>query len=102
LLNETASPSTPEATSGATGETNDEAAVPTEGELLVESVPDGAQVTVNGIGWGRTPLTIKYVPIGEKRVRLTKDGYVSTERRVQISAERPVGALRVTLEPRAY
>jgi cytoskeletal protein RodZ len=100
LLNETPSASTPEATSGATDETNNEIAAPTEGELLVESEPDGAQVTVNGIGWGRTPLTIKYVPIGEKRVRLTKDGYVSTERRVQISAERPVGALRVTLQPR--
>jgi hypothetical protein len=68
----------------------------------VESDPEGAQVTVNGVGWGRTPVTIKYLPIGEKRVRLTKDGYVSIERRVQISAERPVGVLRVTLEPRAY
>jgi hypothetical protein len=27
---------------------------------------------------------------------------VSIERRVQISAERPVGVLRITLEPRAY
>ena len=99
---ETASPSTPAATSGATVETIDNAPTPTEGELLVQSDPDGAQVTVNGIGWGRTPLTIKYLPIGEKRVRLTKDGYVSTELRVQISAERPVGALRVTLQPRAY
>jgi cytoskeletal protein RodZ len=100
LLNENPSATTPAATSGATDEI-DNAATPTEGELLVQSDPDGAQVTVNGIGWGRTPLTIKYLPIGEKRVRLTKDGYVSTERRVQISAERPVGALRVTLQPRA-
>ena len=101
LPNETPSASTPAATSGATDETIDNAAVLTEGELRVESEPDGAQVTVNGIGWGRTPVTIKYLPIGEKRVRLTKDGYVSTERRVQISAERPVGALSVTLQPRA-
>ncbi|MET0214190.1 MAG: PEGA domain-containing protein [Vicinamibacterales bacterium] len=102
LPNETPSASTPEATSGATEETIENAVAPTEGELLVESDPDGAQVTVNGVGWGRTPVTIKYLPIGEKRVRLTKDGYVSIERRIQISAERPVGALRVTLEPRAY
>jgi cytoskeletal protein RodZ len=102
LPNETPSASTPEATSGATEETIENAVAPTEGELLVESDPDGAQVTVNGVGWGRTPVTIKYLPIGEKRVRLTKDGYASIERRVQISAERPVGALRVTLEPRAY
>jgi cytoskeletal protein RodZ len=100
LPNETPSASTPAATSGATDETVDNAAV-SEGELRVQSEPDGAQVTVNGIGWGRTPVTIKYLPLGEKRVRLTKDGYVSIERHVQISAERSVGTLSVTLQPRA-
>lgn len=98
--NEAPSASTPAATSGATAETVDNAAM-SEGELRVQSEPDGAQVTVNGIGWGRTPVTIKYLPLGEKRVRLTKDGYVSTERRVQISPERTVGTLSVTLQPRA-
>jgi cytoskeletal protein RodZ len=68
-----------------------------EGELRVQSDPDGAQVTVNGIGWGRTPVTIKYLPMGEKRVRLSKDGYQSVERRIEITAERPVRPLRVTL-----
>jgi cytoskeletal protein RodZ len=102
LPNEIPSASAPEATSGAKEETVENAVAPTEGELFVESDPDGAQVTVNGVGWGRTPVTIRYLPIGQKRVRLTKDGYVSIERRVRISAERPVGALRVTLEPRAY
>jgi cytoskeletal protein RodZ len=103
VANEIPGASPTAATSGAADETIDNnAAALIEGELLVESDPDGAQVTVNGIGRGRTPVTIKYLPIGEKRVRLTKDGYVSTERRVRISAERPVGALRVTLEPRAY
>jgi cytoskeletal protein RodZ len=100
LPNATPSPSTPAATSGATDETVAGAAV-SEGELRVQSEPDGAQVTVNGIGWGRTPVTIKYLPLGEKRVRLTKDGYVSTEQRVQISAERSVRTLSVTLQPRA-
>ena len=100
--NEIPSASAPAATSGAADETIDNAGALIEGELLVESDPDGAQVTVNGIGRGRTPVTIKYLPIGEKRVRLTKDGYVSSEQRVRLSAERPVGALRVTLQPRAY
>lgn len=109
LPNETPTASTPAATSGATDQTVANAPVSetvanaavSEGELRVQSEPDGAQVTVNGIGWGRTPVTIKYLPLGEKRVRLTKDGYVSTERRVQISAERSVGTLSVTLQPRA-
>jgi cytoskeletal protein RodZ len=92
---------TPAATSGATNETINGAPQLTEGELRVQSDPDGAHVTVNGIGWGPTPVTIKYLPLGVKRVRLTRDGYVSAERRVQISAERPVGALSVTLQPRA-
>jgi cytoskeletal protein RodZ len=99
LPNETPGASTPAATSGATDDTIEKPEVVTEGELRVQSDPDGAQVTVNGIGWGRTPVTVRYLPIGEKRVRLTKDGYVSTEQLVQISAERPVGSLRVTLEP---
>lgn len=66
----------------------------------MQSDPDGAQVTVNGIGWGRTPVTIKYLPMGEKRVRLSKDGYQSAERRIDITAERPIRPLRVTLQPR--
>jgi cytoskeleton protein RodZ len=77
------------------------AAAPVDGELRVQSDPDGAQVTVNGIGWGRTPVTVKYLPLGEKRVRLTKDGYATAERRIQITAERPVRPLHVTLQPRA-
>jgi cytoskeletal protein RodZ len=95
----TTTESAPAATSGTANEGLGDEAVVAEGELSVQSDPDGAQVTVNGIGWGRTPVTIKYVPTGEKRVRLTKDGYVSVEHRIQISAEEPVGRLRVTLEP---
>jgi PEGA domain-containing protein/helix-turn-helix protein len=95
----TTTESAPAATSGTASESLGDGAVVAEGELSVQSDPDGAQVTVNGIGWGRTPVTVKYLPTGEKRVRLTKDGYVSVERRIQISAEQPVGTLRVTLEP---
>jgi hypothetical protein len=72
-----------------------------EGELRVQSDPDGARVTVNGVGWGPTPATIKHLPLGEKRVRLTKDGYLSAERRVRMTAEQPVQTVQVTLQPRA-
>jgi cytoskeletal protein RodZ len=93
------------ATSGTTDEQviDVEAAVvagPTEGELGVGSDPEGAQVTVNGVGWGRTPVTIKYLTMGEKRVRLTKDGYLSIEHRVQITAGQPLQTLQITLQPR--
>jgi cytoskeletal protein RodZ len=92
---------TNEASSGTTDQPVGEVAIPTEGELRVESDPDGAQVTVNGVGWGRTPVTIKYLPMGEKRVRLTRDGYESTEQRIQITPARPLRSLIVTLQPRA-
>ena len=99
---ETPSTSAPAATSEATNEAVNDTAPLIKGELQVQSDPDGASVTINGIGWGRTPVTIKYLPMGEMLVRLTRDGYVSVERRVQISAERPVRVLSVTLQPSAY
>ena len=89
-----------EDSSDAVGKDVSSVTAPVEGELRVQSDPDGAQVTVNGIGWGRTPVTIKYLPMGEKRERLTKDGYQSAERRIDITAERPIRPLRVTLQPR--
>jgi transcriptional regulator with XRE-family HTH domain len=69
-------------------------------ELLVTSTPAGARVTVNGIGWGITPLTIRHLPPGEKIVRVTKDGYAAGERRVQIGSAAGTAAVRLTLRPR--
>jgi hypothetical protein len=56
-----------------------------EGRLVVSSMPAGARVTVDGVGWGATPLTIR-LPPGVKRIRVTHDGYVGRERTVRISA----------------
>ena len=70
-----------------------------EGRLRVSSNVSGARVTVNGIGWGSTPLTIRYLPPGPKRIRATKDGYRSVERTVQLTPERPDLAVRLELRP---
>jgi cytoskeleton protein RodZ len=72
----------------------------TEGQLVVMSDPPGARVTVNGVGWGSTPITIKYLPLGEKRVRLTMPGYISEERTVRVDGRRPSATVRVTLNGR--
>lgn len=64
--------------------------------LVITSTPAGARVTVDGIGWGLTPLTIRHLPPGEKVVRVTKDGYLARERRVRVAGS---AALRVTLRP---
>ena len=53
-------------------------------ELVIQTEPAGARVTVNGIGWGESPVIVRHLEPGEKRVRLTKDGYASTERSVAI------------------
>jgi hypothetical protein len=49
-------------------------------ELVVTTQPSGARVTVNGIGWGSSPVAIKYLPPGDKRIRVSKDGYGTAER----------------------
>jgi cytoskeletal protein RodZ len=72
----------------------------TEGQIVVTSEPAGARVTINGVGWGETPLTVRFLPLGTKRVRLTMQGYVSQERVVSIGPERPNARLNVELQPR--
>jgi cytoskeletal protein RodZ len=53
-------------------------------ELVIRTQPEGARVTVNGIGWGASPITIRHVEPGEKRIRVTMDGYRSSERSVTV------------------
>jgi PEGA domain len=65
--------------------------------LLVITEPEGARVTINGVGWGTTPVAIPYLPSGSKRVRVTKSGYDSEERLVEPGSA-PTGAtLRIEL-----
>lgn len=53
--------------------------------LVVTTEPPGARVTMNGIGWGFAPVTIRYVAPGDKRIRVTKDGYAAEERLVHLA-----------------
>ena len=57
-------------------------------ELVVTTQPEGARVTVNGIGRGLAPLTIRYLPAGDKRIRVSKEGYASEERVVNLAEGR--------------
>lgn len=54
-------------------------------ELVVTTQPAGARVTVNGIGWGVAPVTIRYLPAGDKRIRVSKEGYATEERVVRVA-----------------
>jgi hypothetical protein len=57
------------------------------GQLVIVSDPPGARVTIDGIGWGTTPLTIRHLPEGVKRIRLTKDGYAAEDRSVRLTTK---------------
>jgi cytoskeletal protein RodZ len=71
----------------------------TEGELRITSEPAGALVTVNGVGWGETPVTIRYMPFGQKLIRATKPGYVSAQRIFDFAPDRRVRSVRIQLSP---
>jgi hypothetical protein len=68
-----------------------------EGVLVVHSTPRGARVTVNGVGWGVTPVAIRYLPFGALKVRVGKADHVIQERVVRLSPDQPSSTLRVTL-----
>jgi transcriptional regulator with XRE-family HTH domain len=59
-------------------------AIPVGTELVIRTQPEGAHVTVNGIGWGVSPVTIRHIEPGDKHVRLTLNGYRAVERSVAI------------------
>jgi cytoskeletal protein RodZ len=54
-------------------------------ELTVIAEPPGARVTVDGIGWGVAPVTVRYLPPGNRLIRVSKDGYVTEERLVRLA-----------------
>jgi transcriptional regulator with XRE-family HTH domain len=58
-------------------------------ELVVTTQPAGARVTVNGIGWGLAPVTIRHLPAGDKRIRVSKEGYTTEERTVRLAEGHP-------------
>jgi cytoskeletal protein RodZ len=61
-----------------------------ETSLVILSEPAGARVTVDGIGWGSTPVTIRHLSAGSKRIRVTKDGYNAAVSVAKLSEGRSV------------
>lgn len=53
-------------------------------ELVVTTQPAGARVTVNGVGWGISPVTIRFLTPGDKQIRVSKEGYVVEERALRV------------------
>jgi hypothetical protein len=66
--------------------------------LVVITEPAGARVTINGLGWGTTPLTIPNPPPGSKRIRVSKSGYRSVERVLGTDGAGAGATLRIALQ----
>jgi hypothetical protein len=64
---------------------------------MIRSVPAGATVTIDGTDRGRTPLTVGGLAPGAHRLRLTRDGYVTENQRIDVPRSRNPRAVRVTL-----
>ncbi len=54
-------------------------------ELVVTTEPAGARVTVNGIGLGVAPVKVRHLPAGDKRIRVSKEGYATEERMIHLA-----------------
>ena len=68
-----------------------------EGELRIISNPPDAHVTVNGIARGKTPLRVRYLPLGFYTIRVIHPEYKIRETSVTLRREQPSRTVRVML-----
>ena len=63
---------------------------------MIQSVPAGALVTVDGRRVGETPVTVP-VPFGRYEVQVARSGYVPNTQSIDVSARAPSRQVRVQL-----
>lgn len=66
-------------------------------QLVLNSTPSGARVTVDGRDVGVTPVSVGSLRRGAHTVRFAHQGYVATQRRVRIGSAQPAQSIEVTL-----
>jgi serine/threonine protein kinase len=71
------------------------------GRLTINSTPARADVAIDGVRRGVTPLTLRDLPFGSHTVRVTRGGFAPETRRVNIVAGRPAESISIDLEPTA-
>ncbi len=59
------------------------------GRILVRTTPGGAQVTVDGVARGETPVAVRDLDLGTHTVAIVHEGHAPIERRVTLTANRP-------------
>ena len=90
-----APPSGPESRAGAPPPAAPPAAA--RGRISVRTRPAGVSITVDGRRRGVTPLALTGLPYGTYLVRMSRDGYVSDQRRVTLSPSQPTRSIDVAL-----
>jgi transcriptional regulator with XRE-family HTH domain len=68
-----------------------------EGELRIISNPPQAHVTINGIGRGKTPVHVRYLPLGSYTIRVIHPEFMVREARVTLQPDEPSRTVRVAL-----
>jgi len=64
---------------------------------VIQSVPAGALVTVDGRRRGETPVTLQ-VPLGKHDIQIARSGYVPATRRVELTKKSTAQTVRVQLQ----
>jgi serine/threonine-protein kinase len=67
--------------------------------LLVRTKPAGASVTVDGTVHGKSPVALRDLELGTRTIVITRPGYVTAERRITLTADRPSRSIDVSLAP---
>jgi hypothetical protein len=93
-----AAPAARTAERGASRAESGREAAATTGRLLVRSSPARAEVMVNGVKRGETPVTLRDLPFGTHTIRVSRGGYLPSTRKVTLSASRASDALDIDLE----
>jgi len=57
-------------------------------EIIVDSAPSGANITINDINLGQTPVAVENIPQGRQLVVLTRDGFKRTAKLINITDHR--------------
>ena len=75
-------------------------APPATGTLIVRSTPSGASVAVNGRWRGRTPLTLRELPLQSYNVRVVQPGFEAAAESVALTSDTPERSLALRLQQR--
>ena len=72
---------------------------PRTGWLLVRTDPPGATVTLDGVGRGQTPLSLRDVSFGTHRLEVSHAGFGTVQREVTVNEQETIVPVGVRLTP---